>query len=487
MNRTCIAVLTVIVFAVLLGAVRLAGVEPTQSARPRPVLTGGLNLIAGNSTFPVDCNGQQVGTNFRDSVVEPSVASNPQNPSHLVGVWQQDRWSTGGSSGVLAAVSMDLGRSWTPSVAHFSICTGGSYQRVTDPWVTIAPDGTVYQSVLALNNSSTTTAIEVSRSSNQGYTWDRPISLILHTPGSDDKPTVAADANDANYVYVVWTGTALASGDQPAFLSRTTNSGKFWENPRIIYDPGPSSQAYNNLISVLPDHTLADVFIWNTFRVNGKSSYAIVRSTDRGLTWSSPVVVAIPQTAGVINNQGTPANVRAGGPSVAVDPASGAIYVAWEDGRFSGLQRDGIALSKSTDGGITWSVPVQVNQVPQVAAFTPAVAVSQNGTVALTYYDFRNDTSGHPNTLPTSYWRITSTDGGQSWQEVPLAGPFDLTTAPIEDGAGYFVGDYEGLAASGNSFLAFFVTTNGAKFSSSLFSTASEHSGVPRSNGQGRN
>jgi hypothetical protein len=41
---------------------------------------------------------------------------------------------------------------------------------------------------------------------------------------------------------------------------------------------------------------------------------------------------------------------------------------------------------------------------------------------------------------------------------VHLAGSFDMKTAP--DAGGFFVGDYEGLAAVGTAFLPFFVQTN---------------------------
>ena len=61
----------------------------------------------------------------------------------------------------------------------------------------------------------------------------------------------------------------------------------------------------------------------------------------------------------------------------------------------------------------------------------------------------------------TSCWRLISTDGGRSWTEAPLGAPFDLTAAAVTDGGGYFIGDYHGLAAAGDRFLAFFATSTG--------------------------
>jgi hypothetical protein len=55
---------------------------------------------------------------------------------------------------------------------------------------------------------------------------------------------------------------------------------------------------------------------------------------------------------------------------------------------------DTILLSRSTDGGHHWSTPVAVNHTTAgKQAFTASVHVSSNGDVAVTYYDFRNDSS----------------------------------------------------------------------------------------------
>jgi hypothetical protein len=144
-------------------------------------------------------------------------------------------------------------------------------------------------------------------------------------------------------------------------------------------------------------------------------------------------------------------------PNIAVDAETETLYVVWQDARFSNHKRDGIVFAKSVDEGMTWSAPVQVNKVPTVQAFTASVDVSEDGAVAVTYYDFRKDTP-NPNVLLTDYWQITSRDGGASWRERHRGGSFDMTTAPIA--GGYFVGDYEGLRHQDESFLPFFVMTN---------------------------
>ena len=58
--------------------------------------------VSAESPFPADCDASQPGHHFRNSAVEPWVAVDPKDPLHLIGVWQQDRWSNGGSSGLLA-------------------------------------------------------------------------------------------------------------------------------------------------------------------------------------------------------------------------------------------------------------------------------------------------------------------------------------------------------------------------------------------------
>jgi hypothetical protein len=79
-----------------------------------------------------------------------------------------------------------------------------------------------------------------------------------------------------------------------------------------------------------------------------------------------------------------------------------------------------------------------------------------DGTVGVTYYDFRNNTAAPG--LPTDYWLVhchASCTNAANWSETHVAGPFDEEQAPVAQG--FFVGDYEGLASIGNDFLPLFV------------------------------
>lgn len=132
--------------------------------------------------------------------------------------------------------------------------------------------------------------------------------------------------------------------------------------------------------------------------------------------------------------------------------------MTWDDGHFSKGQYEEVALSSSSDGGATWSTPVQVSSPQGRAAFTPSVAISSAGTVGITYYRLRETASGST-TLPADYWFRASTDGGATFgQELHVVGPFDVHTAPLAGAR--FLGDYQSLQAVGASFQPFFVMTN---------------------------
>ncbi|MGE5168962.1 MAG: sialidase family protein [Rudaea sp.] len=430
--------------------------------------------VTGRSPYADGCDGAPVtGTVYRGAEVEPQIAVDPQNPSHMIGVWQQDRWSDGGARGLRTGYSFDAGRTWSASAAAFSRCAGGSaanggdFARASDPWVTIGPDGTAYQIAIAFNGatfaSGSSSAVLAARSRDGGRTWSVPATLLRD--GSEpfnDKESITADPLAPGYAYAAWDRLA-ANGHGPAYFARTQDGGATWEAARPLYDPGGRNQTLNNQIVVSTaggNATLCNFFTQFDVGQNGIVTHrlALVRSADRGTTWSAPIVVSDVRAVGASDPQNAMREVRdAANLGAFASGANGRIVAVWQDARFSAGARDGIAFAHSDDGGRTWSAPVQVNRVPAVQAFLPAAGIADDGTIGVLYYDMRNDTPD-PGTLLVDAWLATSKDGA-TWSERHVAGPIDLTFAPLVEG-GLFVGDYHGLAAAGNAFVALIAQAN---------------------------
>lgn len=478
-------------FLAVLAMMALVTVASTFSVSPF-VLASGPSPFAG-------CTIGGPGTIFVNSEVEPWVAVNPTNAQNIVAVYQQDRWSNGGAHGLVTAVSHDGGITWTHTWAHFSFCSGGTaanggdFDRASDPWVTFAPNGHAYQISLSVSADQTTSAILVSKSTDGGDTWSEPTTLIRETSAFNfnDKESITADPTNASYVYAVWDRSrkpgenadfnALHSfafrGD--AIFSRTTNAGASWEPPRNILPTNANLFTIGNQIVVLSNGTLVDFFALG--RGSGVQHSAnpftmsLIRSTDKGVTWSRVIDISTDESVAVRDpDTGQGVRTGAGLLEVGVDRSNGNLYAVWEDARFSGGSHNDIAFSMSTDGGLTWTAPVKINQTTNnAAAFTPSVEVAADGTVGVTYYDFRNNTPATG--APTDYWLThchTACTNPANWSETHVGGPFDMEIAPVA--RGFFLGDYEGLTTIGNKFVPFFIqgnTGNTANRTDAFFTT----------------
>jgi hypothetical protein len=476
-----------------------------EELEPRNLLSGGLTLtplVQVSDPSPLDNSIPPNGTVFLNSEVEPQLAVDPTNPAHAVAIWQQDRYQSGGGARALVVsvtfnAADPAGASWsTPAaIPGFNAAVPNpAFGRYTDPWVSFAPNGDLYATALATTFTGpfpSHTASLVVKSTDGGFTWSAPTTLIddQAPPGTDpidlanDKEAVTADPTNSSYAYVVWDRLNHPSDSQnfnafhgvpfreDALFARTTDGGATWEPAQNLTNFQANMSAFGNQIVVEPDGTLVDVFTLGNGSGKqkpqaGQSVVGVMRSTDHGATWSDiitgPAIEAMPVT-----DPDTGALVRDGDPllDVTVDPHNGNLYAVWADGRFSNSTHEDIAFSMSTDGGQTWSDPIKVNQTPTTIpagdqqAFTPSVAVNRDGTVAVTYYDFRNNDAGPG--LATDYWLVHASSNFTSpgsW----AAGELRLTNTSfnMENAAptsrGYFLGDYEGLAAAGNNFYALF-------------------------------
>lgn len=450
---------------------------------------GPTNTASGLSPFAPGCGGPGEASPgsilYQNAEVETHIAVNPTDGDNIVAFWQQDRWSDGGAHGNRAAFTTNGGTSWTFSAPAFSRCAGaglgdaGDFERATDPWLSFSPNGRLHAIALVFDNSTARNAVLASYSIDKGATWTTPQVLRFDNPRAvgnlfNDKETLTADPLDSNFVYATWqrivspSERASAKGFEnarsffsAAWFARSTNGGASWEPAREIYrDRGRFTQTIGNIVDVLPNGTLINGFnliraISNRQGTRG-FNVALIRSPDKGVTWSREIIVNRLLSDEVEDPDVPTQGVRTGDilPIWAVDRSgtatNGNIYVVWMDTRFNDPDHNDILLSRSENGGLTWSAPIEVDRAPDgVDAFTPYVDVDAQGRVAVTYYDFRNDVAGGPQ-LSTDLWITHSHDGGVTFptEDRMTAASFDMRTAP--DALGYFVGDYTGLAHFGS-------------------------------------
>jgi len=426
--------------------------------------------VSGPSPYAPGCDGT-TNSAFVNAEVEPMLAINPLDPSNVIGVWQQDRWFDGGARGLRTAYSHDAGRTFAFAQAAFSRCSGGNaanggdYARASDPWVSIGPTGIAYQIAIGFTGGTfapgSANAVLASRSLDGGATWSAPATLIRDgSTAFNDKESITADSTNGNYAYAVW-DRLLPAGSGPSWLARTTDGGATWEPARAVYTPPGNGQTLNNQVVTLPDGTVV-LFFSEFVTINRATTVVlrVARSADKGGTFGTPITIATSESIGTADPQTGQAIRDAGNIGSIAVGSNGVIAVAWQDARFTGDTVEGIAFARSLDGGLTWSAPVAVNRVPSAQALLPAVAIRDDGTYGILYYDLRNDTPDATRLL-ADVWLAQSSDG-LTWHESHVSGPFDFDKAPhVTEGAevGLFIGDYQALRTSGVAFVPFFVQT----------------------------
>ena len=480
-----------------------------------------------------DVAGQEASlgsTLFPSTAIEPSIAVDPTDAGRVLVAHQQDRWNDGGARGLAGELSriddLDHWRSTIPP--GVTKCSGGSFVRASDPWVAYANDGIAFFFSLTIDPASadtpfgtSRTGLLMSRSTDHGLSWRPPVALIdeTTTDALNDKNSVTTDWVRNGNAYATWdrlslvttsvaaskaqqatplphlgregvviarneiarrrlaattaaataAATATVTSFGPTLLSRTTNNGITWTRPATIYDPGPNNQTINNIVQVTPDGA---VYTFFTSIIGAAPTIAIgfVKSTDQGVTWSGPTTAQlIPGNAVVTPDSGEAVRDASILYSVAVNRRTGALYLVWQDDRFSratcttpgagAITVDGIAFSQSLDGGRTWSTPIKVNQTPRNAnacreqAFIPTIAAANDGRhLVVTYYDFRRDTNTPAGNEATDTFAVgcdvwSDCSKARSWGgEARLTNTsFNILDAPFAGGR--FLGDYMSLAA----------------------------------------
>ncbi|TLZ66760.1 MAG: PKD domain-containing protein [Methanobacteriota archaeon] len=190
---------------------------------------------------------------------------------------------------------------------------------------------------------------------------------------------------------VAFTAAGLLAFAVPVPAASTTPP---WFSANVMVNAPPAYTAYQPSIAIDGEGVLYLAYGgWGGSTT--QSDVFFSKSMDGGRTWSSPFKVN--------NDIGAAAQLE---PSLFVDH-NRAIYVAWTDSR-NGNQD--IFFSKSTDGGLSFSANVRVNDITANFQTQPDIAVDSTGLIHAVWTDGRNIGS----TGPDIYY-ANSTDGGLSF------------------------------------------------------------------------
>jgi hypothetical protein len=425
-------------------------VQPAVNAGPQTAAPATVTLdlrVAPNLRLGDDPN--QLPPTMR-AQAEPHIARSQVDPETLVAVFQEGRFTDGGAVDCGYSVTNDGGLTWTRAlIPNLTTTTGGSYFRDTDPVAGIDLSSRIFLCTEGATNSTFTTgAVLVSRSLDGGASFPAP--SVVFKPNNNanfpDKPWMAVNTFSGtahvDRVLVTWTlfGATNAS---PIYRAYSDDHGVTWSGAATIHAANTSAQGSQPMF--LPDGRVAVVY-WN-FADSGfggddapaaPEEIDVVFSSDGGNSFGAPALVT-----GV--NRYSPPLIRSGVflPSATTDRTTGNIYVVYQ--ALDSLDQPRILFTRSTDGGVSWSVPAGISDNNGAPVFNPAISASPDGqTLTVSFYDERD--SGGDRTLCNLYL-AQSFDGGVTWQ--PNIRLTDQTTdtslAPLTD-SGYMIGDYLGIA-----------------------------------------
>lgn len=429
-------------------------------------------VASAGSVANVQVNAVLAGPFPKNKQNEPSLAQNPTNPLNLVAGSNDEiglpactdttpsscPFTRGISvSGFYA--SFDGGQTW-PCQGLIDLSSVSEY-AFGDPSQAFDTQGNAYYGTLAFPFPATADELAtglqadffIAKSTDGGCHYSSAARVSGASPAIfDDKDAITADSNPTSpfrdNVYAAWTKFAISGADQIMF-SRSTDGGKTFSTPL------PISPDYNNnrvggrqgaAVKVGPDGTVYVVWLDT---VGKQTVERLSASRDGGRTFPMQNITI----ANVTDDFVSPApgssfrqDARSF-PSFSIAP-DGTLYVAWSNR--TGDPTSGhavVMITKSTNGGLTWSAPVTAGDVAARSAFFASVATDPAGNVDVVFQALDDVPTG---TAPgagvvhyDTYW-TRSTNGGTTFSSPQL-----MSTATSDpDGsstnslAAQFLGDY---------------------------------------------
>ncbi len=368
-------------------------VEPSIRSIPGPRLTAPPAMPTAGGFISVQVNVDEFGDNIlNDAANEPSIAVDPTAPNRMVIGWRQfdtvnNSFRQGGWG-----YSNDGGRSWTfPGVLEPGVFR-------SDPVLDFDAEGNFYYNSLSVVGNEF--SCQVFKSVDGGATWGDPVWAW-----GGDKQWMVIDRTGGighGNIYANW--TVFFSVCDGQFTRSYDGGDSFLECIDVPGSPqwgtlaiGPDGELYiaGDGFVVVKSSTMQDEF--------EPPSFDFVTGVD--LT-GTIVFGGAPNPGGLSGQAWIATDISDG-------PMRGNVYLLCSVDPPGSDPLD-VIFSRSTDGGMTWSNPVRVNDDPNnngAYQWFGTMSVAPNGRIDAIWNDTRN--SGQANMSELFY--SSSTDGGVTW------------------------------------------------------------------------
>jgi len=249
----------------------------------------------------------------------------------------------------------------------------------------------------------------------------------IHIGSLDDKELIAADnAVSSPYfgrIHVGWTDFSRTFDRN--LTSYSDDGGSSWSSPVALQGTGNTGQGMSP--AVAPNGEVYFALTDLALEIGELQNQLIYKSIDGGESWTRMTDIGSNQlrpeniaNSAACGRQALSARIRnLSSPQIAIhpDPAASVGYVIHAvypyDSDGVGPDESNVFYRRSTDGAMTWSSEIQLNDDATVTdQWFPAIAVSDNGNVAVSWYDRRLDPTFN---VTFDRFAVVSEDGGLTW------------------------------------------------------------------------
>lgn len=244
-------------------------------------------------------------------------------------------------------------------------------------------------------------ALKMVTSLDEGSSW--PTTTTIVGSGVEEFPLNNPVAVDGKYIHLFYNDQVNNASLPPRlWYVRSTDNGVTWSSPVMLDDgTGVGNNRFMRLAVQVSGPYVH--LLWSTTSngsgfLGDKLSYR--RSDDYGATWNAEINPFSGTT-------GTP-----GRPDMTVEGRT--IHIAWTDMRHGTTQNGGDPYyGRSTDNGDTWGT--ETRMIVSVANSTARVGLASSGDYLLYTYQDPGSTPGSEDV-----YYLRSTDGGTSWGSATL-------------------------------------------------------------------